>query len=158
MDNFITPDGIENMGGAASFTFTASTNIDTMPLAIAGKITDPITFIDNALVYDGYATEDSLEFNQSYNPDTLLYTCTLTGRTPNTGAEQTEILRKMNGTPLVAFFIDNNGVERIMGTPKNPAVFSFSDSTGQAGGTANGYSYRFTWADKLPCPVYDTLS
>lgn len=158
MDNFIKPDGIENMGGGASFRFTAISNIDTWPLAIDNEITAPIVFVDDALVFEGYATEDSLDFNEQYDANSMLYNSTLAGRTPIVSSAQTTIFRKMAGTHLICFYTDNNGVERIMGSPKNPCLFTFGNGSGQAGGTANGYSFSFSFSDKNPAPVYSPVS
>lgn len=158
MDNFELPEGIENMGGGSSFYFTDVRNIATWPKAIDNKISTAITFVDNNEVFTGYATEDTLDFNENYNPDSLLHNCELAGKTPITGAAQTTTMRNMVGKHLICFFTDNNGLERIIGSPLNPAVFTYGNGTGQSGGASNGYSYRFNWADKAPCPVYDPVS
>ena len=158
MDNFLLPDGIENMGGGASFRFTDINNIDTWPLAVDGEVTTPITFVDDSLVFEGYATEGTLDFNEQYDANSMLYNSTLAGRTPIVSAAQTKIFRKMAGTHLIVFYTDNNGVERILGAPKNPCLFTFGNGSGQAGGTANGYGYSFSFADRLPAPVYNPVS
>lgn len=154
MDNFITPEGIENMGGGAVFSFLPTSNIYSLPNPVDGVINSNIYTRTSPTFYTGYATQDTLEFNTQYDEVLMVWVTTLSGRTPIMNAIQTALFRELIGTHLMVVYTDNNGITHLLGTPKEPAIFTFSAGSGQAGGTANGYSFTFRVTSREPVPVF----
>jgi hypothetical protein len=153
MDNFITPDGIENMGGGAAFRFMPISNLYTLPRVIDGNIEDTVYTYGYPCLYTGYATQDTLEFTTQYDAEAMVWVTTLSGRTPVMSAAQTKLFRELIGTHLIVVYTDNNGVSYFLGTPTEPVIFTFGAASGQAGGSANGYTYTFKVVSREPVPT-----
>lgn len=157
MDNFITPEGIENMGGGAGFSYMPISNLYSLPRVIDGNIEGIVYTYGNPSLYTGYATQDTLEFNTQYDEVAMVWVTTLSGRTPIMSAAQTKLFRELLGTHLIVVYTDNNGVRYFLGTPTEPVIFTYGAASGQVGGTANGYTYTFRVVSREPVPTITAL-
>lgn len=153
MDNFTIPDGLENMGGGAAFSFMPISNLYSKPRVIDGNIENTVYTYGSPSLYTGYATQDTLEFSTQYEEDAMVWITTLSGRTPVMSAAQTKLFRELLGTHLIVVYTDNNGVSYFLGTPEEPVLFTFAAASGQAGASANGYTYTFKVVSREPVPT-----
>lgn len=146
----------DNLGGLYHFRFIPKNDVNSIPVAISGKICEPVELKSGARWFDFYATEGTQSFNedQQTNDHGNYFKLKLSGSTPKIRTEVSDIFNEMKDQEFIIDCTDNNGNRRLIGTINEPLRFSFKSDTGNGAQNKNAYSFEFYGdVSKVP-PTY----
>ncbi|NQU54364.1 MAG: hypothetical protein HQ522_17705 [Bacteroidetes bacterium] len=156
MNDFPNPP-IDSIAGLASFKFIEVEGVYNIPIPINQKITTAISRNTGYSWRLGYGAIDSTDFSESgkQSDDGPFIESQLKGFTPDS-EEMLQLLVKMDGRRFVLHVIDNDGLERIVGTIEQPLSFT-CDFIIQTVSGVKGYHYKFNGLLSKRSPIYDSF-
>lgn len=131
MNNFTQFDLHEILGGASDFEFIPVTDVSAIPLPVDGIITDAITLVSGKQWFTGYASQGSLQLDESREETAAgnVNNVTVKGFYPDISSEMLSILEQMIPYRYLVQVTDMMGNVRLCGSLTEPLTFSFMRST-----------------------------
>lgn len=143
--DFPFPDQQENMGGIISFEFIPAREVLRV-LSNGNPLAVTVILAVGKSWRKGYSTIETsaLSGTGSQTPSGYLKEKTFPGFFPKISPQHARLMEAMAREKFFLIKVkDANGFTRVLGTPENPAIFSFSESTGQSHSDRNGYTFSF---------------
>jgi len=156
MNNFTQFDLHEILGGACDFKFIPVTDVSTVPLPVDGIITDAITLVAGKQWFTGYASQGSLQLDESREETAAgnVNNVTVKAFYPDISTAMPAILEEMLPYRYLVQLTDLNGNVRLCGSLTEPLMFSFIRSTKASPSERPGYDIQFAGRMKTPCYIY----
>lgn len=144
--------GRPNLSGYCRVTFCTVEQLDSSgwPKVVQSALQGDITLASGENFSSIPLLESSMQFSELPDAEggALFYTTTISGRLPMALAARDDLFRSMQQLRWLVIGTDGNGNQRVLGTPKYPARFSFShDNSRQRN------EYVIEWTARTPNPA-----
>lgn len=148
----------ENMGGIENFAFIPWNHVRQVPNPVNGIIRSPISLHPEKDWFLGYATKDSLLFQQEMvvSKEGKYWDISLSGMYPNPSTEIQNLFKTMASYRFFVLYKDRNKVYRFFGYERFPVEFKFTERSGQKPSELSYYSFSFYGKIPVPCLIYDS--
>ncbi|MGY4385660.1 hypothetical protein ACVWYN_002706 [Pedobacter sp. UYP24] len=148
---------LSNLGGLKGFKFIPSFHISVAPPISEGVITSAIVLQPGKSWLNGYATPETLEYNEEAkdSDNGVIFTCHLSGFVPGDFPELNSLLNTMAGLPFCVQFYNAKNELRIAGTQGQPLIFSYTFKSGSARSDSKGYQFEFLGESICSAPAYN---
>jgi len=146
-----------NPGGLRHFKFMPAYQVINQPLIRDSEITEPFTFSPGLSWLDGYATAETLNFNEpgTDSENGTIYDPEISGFVPGDKLDLIRLMSKMDRQPFLVLITDALGQLRVCGSHGYPLTFlsSFNSGTGRA--DSKGFQFSFKTQCIFRAPVYN---
>lgn len=141
-----------NPGGLTAFYFIPFEQVDDIPLEINGRMSNPLTLINDGRFFKGYATSDTLKYSEKTTKTSngTYYTHSLQGNFPGDDGEVQSLFEEMEvlGRYYLVVFEDLLGRRRMAGFGGKLSFESSYDSENKR------YSFSFNGDSLNKAPIY----
>ncbi len=141
-----------NKSGLCSFKFCPVSFVDQMPLASDGAYIDPITFHSGKNWLNGYATYDTLLWDEDPQGGGL-FAPSLKGFCPTDEPDNVALFTAMRAERFLILAKDRHGREVLSGNIQHGLIFNFKRTKGNRANNAQGQMFEFGGI-VLPWPSY----
>lgn len=144
-----------NLSGLLSFEFIPVYLVSAYPTIVDGIATSALSVVAGATIFTGYATADSLGFNENQKESEQgeYYEQNVFGFTPGNKPELTILMQNMAKSGFYVITKDPQGVKRLIGYGQN-LKFSSDYSSGVNRTDQKGYKFSFSGLSLFRAPVY----
>jgi hypothetical protein len=145
-----------NPGGYLSFQFAPAQLVASFPMIANSKTVVPVAFLAGYDWFNGYATTETLVFNEepAFDEGGTYYNITVTGFAPGDKPELVDLIGLMADNRFILQVKDTAKINRLVGTPKSPLDFSATFGSGGARADQKGFTFNFTGQALYRAPVY----
>lgn len=142
---------LENAGGLKKLEFIPSNFVAQYPQIIHGKLQGPIVLAVGVNWLVGYYSKRTSTANKTaeYTAAGVMSVVRLTGRIPISTVGIHQNFSRMQQTPMIVKYTDNNNKVWIIGTPQSPAYFNFSENSGVGFKDGSFYNYEFSCTNEF---------
>ncbi len=138
---------LANIAGYTDFQFAPHYTVSAIPQAVNKIISDPVEFIAPYNFLTGYATVETLEFQEESKrtPQGTVYDQVISGFVPGDTDALADLMEFMEGSSLryIVALTPFTGKRRLVGTVV-PLEFSSELVPGKAVGERRGYAFKFS--------------
>src|ERR1700754_3213781 len=115
-----------NPGGYKSFQFIPYYQVSGFPAITAMKNLSQVIFYETYDWLNGYATAETLSYDEEYTPDENggFYDLTITGFIPGDQVDLIDIMDTMPFNRFIVMILDTKGVTRLVGSTSTPLDFT----------------------------------
>jgi hypothetical protein len=144
------------IGGVAHFRFTRLSDASAFTVSDSVVELDDLSDISENW-FNGYSTQDELKFTDesSQGENGISFNKVLEGFYPGDSKQVLQLFNEMAGNYFILYMVDNDGLEKIIGSVEEPLLFTFSHTSANPRGK-KGYSYQFTGSGREKSPVWET--
>jgi hypothetical protein len=143
-------------GGYASFRFLSHNLVTTYPMISEGKALVPVATENNVAFFDGYATRETLNYEEEPvdNGNGTYYNLTVSGFVPGEAAALIDLMETLAYYRHLVIVKDPLGLQRLVGSPAAPLDFQAKFNSGTARPDSKGFNFKFTGQSLYRSPVY----
>lgn len=160
MQDFEVPEMIEAMGGNSGFEFSPVQYVASIPQAIDGIVSSPVSMVGSATFLEGYSTPGSLSASIATGQTRAgtVYDISVKGFYPKASAAMIFMFYEMARQKFILIVSDISGEKMIYGNKNEPLSFVFSKSSKNVPGERSGYDFEFSGKVTEPVPLYSIVS
>jgi len=148
-----------NPGGYNAFQFIPYYNVEAYPMIANSQVLVPLELSPGAAWLTGYATMETLSYDEAPQRDEAgpYYTLTVSGFVPGDTQGLIDLVHQMQSQRFIVLVHDSLGKQRLVGTPRAPLDFAAAFGSGKMRADQKGFNITFSGVSTFPSPVYEVV-